>query len=86
MPRAMNAQDWAEFEAAVRRFCELRSEYRRRKELGTTGSELDGRMVQALNALELDIERMRAGNELDLARRKQPARKPASVRALRAAQ
>lgn len=83
MSRVMNTQEWSAFESAVRHFCELRAEYRRRREAGTLGSALDHRMVQSLNALELDIDRMKSGNELARirARHKEgPLRGPAFLR------
>lgn len=73
MPRSMNVQEWQALEAAVRQFCELRAEYRRRKEAGSLGAELDGRMIQALNALEVEIERMKSPNELARARTRKNA-------------
>lgn len=69
MPRKMTAADWRVFERAVVSFCELRAEYRRRKAEGTLGTALEQRMIQDLNALEIHIERIRSGNELELARK-----------------
>jgi len=73
MPRKMTAADWRTFERAVVSFCELRAEYRRRKAEGTLGTALEQRMIQDLNALEIHIERIRSGNELELARKAEPA-------------
>ncbi len=64
MARGMSVEEWVEFEALARAFCELRSEYRRRKEAGSLGRDLEHEMVQSLNALELEIERQKSGNEI----------------------
>ena len=64
MPRPMSLEECQKFEALARAFCELRAEYRRRKENGSLGQDLDARMRQALNALDLRLDRLKNRNEL----------------------
>ena len=81
MSRSMNTREWESFESSVRHFCELREEYRRRKDAGTLGTEVEDRMIQSLNGLEIEIERMKSRNELARARlTANPAAKPAALR------
>lgn len=68
MSRKMSAQEWRLFERAAISFCELRAEYRRRKADQTLGEATEARMVQELNALDLHLDRLKRGNELELAR------------------
>ena len=86
MSRAMNAQEWEAFESVARQFCELRAEYNRRKAAGTLGGELGNRMVQTLNALELEIDRMKSRNELARARARRAACPAPELALLRKAQ
>lgn len=80
MPRPMNDHEWADLERAAVAFCELRAEYRRRKAAGTLGEALEARLIQDLNALELHLERLKRGNELELARAGNPRRHKSSAR------
>lgn len=80
MPRPMSEHEWTTFERAAIAFCELRAEYRRRKAVGTLGAELEDRMVQELNAIDLHLERLKRGNELELARAGQARRRKPSAR------
>lgn len=75
MSRKLTAEEWLQFEALVRSFCEIRGEYRRRKEAGTLGEALEQRMIQTLNEMDLQIERIKSGNEIELHRAKQPAKR-----------
>lgn len=86
MPRVMNAREWSDFEANVRSFCEMRAEYRRRKESGSLGAELEDCMIQALNGLELEIDRMKSGNEIAQARVRHASQPSTKTIALRKAQ
>lgn len=72
MSRKMSAQEWHTLENAVVEFCELRAEYRRRKEAGTLGGDLEQRMIQDLNALEVHIERLKLRDEVGLVRASKP--------------
>lgn len=78
MPRKLSAEQWRELEDLVRRFCETRMEYRRRKEAGTLGVDLDQRMIQMLNEMDLQIERIKSGNEIERHRRRQPRERKTS--------
>ncbi|GMV83759.1 MAG: hypothetical protein AMXMBFR7_49430 [Planctomycetota bacterium] len=69
----MNPEEYDRFEALARAYCELRAEYRRRKAADSLGHELEQRMVQTLNAIDLKIERMKSADELDRLRAHQSA-------------
>lgn len=86
MPRAMNSKEWSDFEMNVRSFCEMRAEYRRRKDSGSLGAELEDRMIQALNGLELEIDRMKSGNEIACARMRHASSPSSKTVMLRKAQ
>ncbi|MCW8132131.1 MAG: hypothetical protein KIS92_17425 [Planctomycetota bacterium] len=78
MPRRLSAEQWRELEVLARRFCETRMEYRRRKEAGTLGMELEQRMIQMLNEMDLQIERIKSGNEIERHRNGRPRERKAS--------
>jgi hypothetical protein len=82
----MKSKEWSAFELNVRSFCEMRAEYRRRKETGSLGAELEGRMIQALNGLELEIDRMKSGNEIAQARVRHASHPSSKTIVLRKAQ
>lgn len=82
----MNAEAWATFEALVREFYELREVYRCRKAQGTLGREVEDRMIQMLNGMEVRIDRLRSGDELSRARKSSDHRKPPIEKTWRIAQ
>lgn len=77
---------WSDFEATVVRFCEVRAEYRRRKSVGALDREQEQTFLQALDALEVQIEHLRNGDELALARYGTEAQRAENLKSWRIAQ
>ncbi|MBE7461930.1 MAG: hypothetical protein HS116_00430 [Planctomycetes bacterium] len=69
----MNPDEYDRFEALARTYCELRAEYRRRKDDNSLGHELEQHMVQTLSAIDLKIQRMKSADELERLRAYQSA-------------